>query len=144
MKFNARDYHSIWGWIIHFWQPFFALQRLSVVFSWFWSSIKIFIYIWFDRELQALQVLYEPYLLLLLLWNGKSRFVLPLKSKSAIELPIITEENFSIFAFYILNKRSSRVILKSKILGHLVLSVRNKVRNNDFVPVLDPQNECVP
>ena len=102
------------------------------MFSWFWSRIKIFVYIWFDREFQALQLLYEPYLLLLLLWNGKSRFVLPLKSKSAIELPIIAEENFSIFAFYILNKRSSRVILKSKILGHLVLSVRNKVWNKWF------------
>ena len=69
--------------------------------------------------------------------------MLPLKSKSAIELPIIAEENFSIFAFYILNKRSSRDILKSKILGHLVLPVRNKVRNNDFVPILDAQNGCV-
>ena len=68
--------------------------------------------------------------------------MLPLKSKSAIELPIIAKENFSIFAFYISNERSSRVILKSKILGHLVLSVRNTVRNKDFVPVLDPKNGC--
>ena len=69
--------------------------------------------------------------------------MLPLKSKSDMELPIIAEENVSIFAFYISNERSSRVILKSKILGHLVLSVRNTVRNNDFVPILDPQNGCV-
>ena len=68
--------------------------------------------------------------------------MLLLKSKSAIELPIIAKENFSIFAFYISNESSSRVILKSKILGHLVLSVRNTVRNKDFVPVLDPKNGC--
>ena len=68
--------------------------------------------------------------------------MLHLKSKSAIQLPIIAEGNFSIFAIYISNERSSRVILKSKILGHLVLSVRNTVRNKDFVPVLDPKNRC--
>ena len=109
------------------------------MFSWFWSRIKIFVYIWFDRKFQALQLLYEPYLLILLLWNGRSRFMLPLKSKSAMELPIIAGENFSIFAFYISNERSSRVILKSKILGHFVLSLQNTTWNNDVVPILDPQ-----
>ena len=69
--------------------------------------------------------------------------MLPLKSKSDMELPIIAEEKFSIFAFYISNERSSRVILKSKILGYFVLPVRNAVRNNEFVPILDPQNRCV-
>ena len=69
--------------------------------------------------------------------------MLLLKSKSAMELPIIAEENFSIFAFYISNERSSQVILKSKILGHFILAVRNTVRNNDFVPVSDPQNRCI-
>ena len=56
---------------------------------------------------------------------GRGLRQLALRRGSAKGPPMVAGEIFLIFDFYILNERSGPTIVKSKILEHFVLSMKN-------------------